>query len=93
MRPPGAAAASLTTESYSLARSGDIKVRLVLVQLADKKATIPSTAAKAAITTSSNYWKTMSNGRLSMSVATVESRTSKATSTPALPGHDEHHRH
>jgi uncharacterized protein with LGFP repeats len=49
--------------------------------LADKKATIPQAAAQAAITTSSNYWKRMSNGRLSMTVAKVESRTSKATST------------
>jgi uncharacterized protein with LGFP repeats len=71
----------LTTESFSLSRSGDIKVRLVLVQLADKKATIQQAAAQAAITTSSNYWKRMSNGRLSMTVAKVESRTSKATST------------
>jgi hypothetical protein len=79
--PAGAAATALTTESFSLSRSGDIKVRLVLVQLADKKATIQQAAAQAAITTSSNYWKSMSNGRLSMTVDKVESRTSKATST------------
>ena len=80
-----AGAARLSTESYSLARSGDIKVRLVLVQLADRKATIPLDAAKASISTSSNYWKTMSNGRLSMTVTKVESRTSKATSGQRYP--------
>ncbi len=80
-----AGAARLNTESYSLARSGDIKVRLVLVQLADRKAEISETAAKASIATSSNYWKTMSNGRLSMTVTKVEKRTSKATSGQRYP--------
>ncbi|SDL48029.1 Pregnancy-associated plasma protein-A, partial [Arthrobacter sp. ok362] len=83
--PAGASATARTTESYSLTRTGDIKVRLVLVQLADKKATIPQAAAQAAITTSSNYWKRMSNGRLSMTVTKVESRSSKATSTQRYP--------
>ncbi|WP_176803090.1 M43 family zinc metalloprotease [Arthrobacter sp. ov407] len=83
--PAGAAATSLSTESYSLARSGDIKVRLALVQLADKKATISQATAQAAITTTSSYWKTMSNDRLSMTVTKVESRTSKATSTQRYP--------
>ncbi|WCI08405.1 hypothetical protein PJ267_19185 [Arthrobacter sp. OVS8] len=69
------------TEAYSLARSGNIKVKLVLVQLADRKATIPEADARAAIATSSQYWQAMSNGRLSMSVATVEKRSSKATTT------------
>ncbi|HEX9088807.1 MAG TPA: M43 family zinc metalloprotease [Arthrobacter sp.] len=69
------------TEAYSLNRSGDIKVKLVMVQLADKTATIPEADARAAINTSSKYWQAMSNGRLSMSVDSVESRTSKATST------------
>ncbi|MDI3211396.1 M43 family zinc metalloprotease, partial [Arthrobacter sp. AL12] len=64
-----------------MARSGDIKVKLVMVQLADKKATIPEADARAAIQTSSQYWQAMSNGRLSMSVATVENRSSAATST------------
>jgi hypothetical protein len=70
-----------TTEAYSLARGGDIKVKLVMVQLADRKATIPEADARAAIGTSSAYWQAMSNGRLSMSVATVETRNSNATST------------
>lgn len=77
----GAEQHSAATEAYSLARSGDIKVKLVMVQLADKKATIPEADARAAIRTSSEYWQAMSNGRLSMSVDTVENRSSKATST------------
>ena len=77
----GAEQHEAATEAYSLARSGNIKVKLVLVQLADRKATIPEADARAAIATSSQYWQAMSNGRLSMSVATVEKRSSKATST------------
>ncbi len=77
----GAAPAKAATEAYSLARSGDIKVRLVMVQLADRKAAIPEADARAAIGTSSTYWQAMSNGRLSMSVASVENRSSRATST------------
>ncbi|MHA7222164.1 FG-GAP-like repeat-containing protein [Arthrobacter sp. RHLT1-20] len=52
-----------------------------MVQLADRKATIPEAEARAAINTSSDYWRAMSNGRLSMSVSSVENRTSRATST------------
>ena len=77
----GAAPHAAATEAYSLARSGDIKVKLVMVQLADRKAAISETDARAAINTSSNYWRAMSNDRLSMSVASVENRTSQATST------------
>lgn len=58
-----------------LTRTGDIKVALVTVQLADKSAAdtsgISLDAAKNGITASSNYWKAMSNNRLSMSVASV----------------------
>ncbi|HSO89683.1 MAG TPA: M43 family zinc metalloprotease [Arthrobacter sp.] len=79
--PKGAEQHTAATEAYSLARSGDIKVKLVMVQLADKKAAISEAAARAAIQTSSAYWQAMSNGRLSMSVATVENRSSTATST------------
>jgi hypothetical protein len=79
--PKGVTARTSSTEAYSLARSGDIKVKLVMVQLADRKATIPEADARGAITTSSTYWQAMSNGRISMSVASVENRTSKATST------------
>lgn len=79
--PKGMTARNSSTEAYSIARRGDIKVKLVMVQLADRTATISEAAARAAITTSSTYWQAMSNGRLSMSIASVENRTSKATST------------
>ena len=69
------------TEAYSIARSGDIKVKLVMVQLADRQAAISEADARAAINTSSQYWQAMSNGRLSMSVSSAENRSSKATST------------
>jgi hypothetical protein len=59
----------------NLTRAGDIKVSLVTVKLADKSveqtAAIDLTAAKAGISATSAYWKTMSNNRLSMSVATT----------------------
>lgn len=79
--PKGFTARKSSTEAYSLSRNGDIKVKLVMVQLADRTATIPEADARAAVETSSTYWQAMSNGRLSMSVASVENRTSKATST------------
>ncbi|WP_299166914.1 S-layer homology domain-containing protein [uncultured Arthrobacter sp.] len=53
----------------TLSRRGDIKVRLVTVDLADSSATVPLSSARNAIAVSSSYWKSMSNGRLSMSVA------------------------
>ncbi|GAB3551112.1 hypothetical protein GCM10027404_19620 [Arthrobacter tumbae] len=53
----------------TLSRRGDIKVRLVTVDLADSNATVPLSSARNAIAASSSYWKSMSNGRLSMSVA------------------------
>ena len=53
----------------TLSRRGDIKVRLVTVDLADSSALVPLSAARNSIVSSSNYWKSMSNGRLSMSVA------------------------
>lgn len=66
----------------TLARRGDIKVRLVTVDLADSSATVPIAAARASITASSNYWKSMSNGRLSMSVASEKiNHVSAARST------------
>ncbi|WP_309071237.1 FG-GAP-like repeat-containing protein [Arthrobacter sp.] len=54
----------------TLARRGDIKVRLVTVDLADSTALVPAAAARTAIAKSSEYWKSMSNGRLTMTVAT-----------------------
>ena len=53
----------------TLSRAGDIKVRLVTVDLADSTATVPRTTAENSIAVSSKYWRSMSNGRLSMSVA------------------------
>ncbi len=68
-----------------LARTGDIKVKLVTVKLADQTsaqaASIPVNAATDAVNAASSYWKTMSNNRLSMSVAnTVTGFSSAATS-------------
>ncbi|WP_159802589.1 hypothetical protein [Arthrobacter zhaoguopingii] len=54
-------------------RSGDIKVTLVTVKLAGKTTAdvnaINMDAARASISNSSSYWKSMSNNRLSMTVA------------------------
>lgn len=68
----------------TLSRAGDIKVRLVTLDLADSTATVPMTVAENAIGVSSTYWKSMSNGRLSMSVAsrvTNFKTTAKSTDT------------
>jgi hypothetical protein len=58
-----------------LTRAGNIEVTLVTVKLADRTAqqtaAIDVNAAKAGITAASNYWKAMSNNRLSMSVAST----------------------
>ncbi|MGO4493477.1 hypothetical protein AB4Y86_15495, partial [Arthrobacter sp. 2YAF22_2] len=77
----GATKPSLSTEAYSVARTGDIKVRLVTVQLTDVKATIPMGSAIDAVQTTSNYWRTMSNNRLSMSVASTETFNSRSASS------------
>ncbi|MFM9429708.1 uncharacterized protein with LGFP repeats [Arthrobacter sp. MP_2.3] len=81
----GAAPRALSTEAYSLARSGDIKVRLVTVQLANVKTNISMDSAVAAVEGTSAYWKRMSSNRLSMSVASKETFTSKATSWQRYP--------
>ena len=77
----GAAPRALGTESYSLARTGIIKVRLVTVQLTDYKANISMDSAVSAVQATSNYWQTMSNGRLSMSVASTETFNSRSASS------------
>ena len=77
----GTAPRALSTEAYSLARTGDIKVRLVTVQLTDVKASISMDAAVAAIQGTSAYWQSMSKGRLSMSVASTESFNSRSASS------------
>ncbi|WP_346027550.1 FG-GAP-like repeat-containing protein [Arthrobacter parietis] len=66
----------------TLSRAGDIKVRLVTVDLADSTATVPRATAENSIAVSSTYWRSMSNGRLSMSVASrVWDHKSAAKST------------
>lgn len=65
----------------SQTRQGDIKVKLVTVQLADRTDSISRSAAKVAIQTSSAYWKDMTNGRVTMSVASTQSHRSAAKST------------
>ena len=77
----GAAPRAQSTEAYSLARTGDIKVRLVTVQLTDVKASISMDAAVAAIQGTSAYWQSMSKGRLSMSVASTETFNSRSASS------------
>ena len=66
----------------SLTRAGDIKVTLVTIKLADKTAeqtaAIDINAATAGINASSAYWKTMSNNRLSMSVASTRTGVASA---------------
>lgn len=67
-------------------RVGDIKVKLVVAQLADTPKSeadaISLNAARNAVSASSNYWKAMSNNRLSMSVAgPVQAHKSTAKST------------
>lgn len=70
-----------TTESYSGSRAGDIKVRLVTVQLADVKADISMDSAVAAVAATSTYWQNSSNGRLSLSVASKETFNSRGASS------------
>ena len=82
---PAPAMAPAATPS-GLARAGDVKVTLVTVQTADRTAAqakaINMTAAKASISTASNYWKTMSNNRLSISVSkTITGFKTKAKSS------------
>ena len=83
--PAGAAATSLSTESYSLARSGVINVRIVKVQLADRKAAIADSDVTGAVSAADAYWQTMSTGpngpRIKMQFGKPEVFTSKATST------------
>lgn len=79
---PEGAAMSPDGAGGTLSRRGDIKVTLVTVDLADSGATVPLSTAQASIASSSAYWKGMSNGRLSMSVArNVVNHPSAAKST------------
>ncbi|MGN7251144.1 FG-GAP-like repeat-containing protein [Arthrobacter sp. SAFR-014] len=59
-----------------------ITVKLVVATLVDNKALVPMAQAEAAVTASSNYWKAMSGGRISMTVterATLASKTARST--------------
>ncbi|MBG6179342.1 S-layer homology domain-containing protein [Arthrobacter sp. CAN_A1] len=63
-------------------RQGTIKVKLVTVKLADSASTVSMANAVNSVNVSSNYWKSMSNNRLSMSVTSqVAEHKSKARST------------
>jgi hypothetical protein len=75
---------ALDTEAGTLA-TAPIKVKLVTAKLADTGASIVDVeAGKRAIAATSNYWKAMSGGRVSMTVEpawTKVGHLSKATST------------
>lgn len=81
VQDPGSATELLRPESFQqqsaagLARSGDIKITLVTVQLSDTSTaqvdSISLDAARNSVTATSNYWKAMTNNRLSMSVESV----------------------
>ncbi|WP_026552701.1 S-layer homology domain-containing protein [Arthrobacter sp. H20] len=63
-------------------RQGAIKVKLVTVKLADSSSSVSMTNAVNSVNVSSNYWKSMSNNRLSMSVTSqVAGHQTKARST------------
>ncbi|MCC3282568.1 MULTISPECIES: FG-GAP-like repeat-containing protein [Arthrobacter] len=51
------------------ARAGNIKVTLVRATVIGNGNLVNLTSARNSVSSASNYWKTMSNGRLSMSVA------------------------
>ncbi|WP_395400004.1 FG-GAP-like repeat-containing protein [Arthrobacter sp. UC242_113] len=59
-----------------------ITVKLVVATLVDNKSVVPMAQAESAVTASSNYWKAMSAGRISMTVterATWDSKTARST--------------
>ncbi|MBD1541401.1 hypothetical protein G9E11_03850 [Arthrobacter sp. IA7] len=59
-----------------------ITVKLVVATLLDNKSVVPMAQAETAVTASSNYWKAMSAGRISMTVterATWDSKTARST--------------
>ncbi len=63
-------------------RQGTIKVKLVTVKLADSSSTVSMPHAINSVNVSSNYWKSMSNNRLSMAVTSqVAGHKTKARST------------
>jgi len=62
-------------------RSGNIKVTLVRATVRGNGNTVNLAAARNSITSASNYWRSMSNNRLSMSIAAE--RVHKSTSANA----------
>jgi hypothetical protein len=64
--------ATTQATTAGLARSGDVKVTLVTIQTADKSASETSAinlgATQNAVASANNYWKTMSNNRLTISI-------------------------
>jgi hypothetical protein len=78
-RPP--AGLALQTEAGGTAAAA-LTVKVVVATLVDNKAVVPMAQAEAAVTASSNYWKAMSGGRISMTVterATLASKTARST--------------
>lgn len=62
--------------------SGDIRVRLVTAKLADNGNPVSMAGAEKAVVSTSNYWKAMTDNKLSMTVnSRVEGFQSKARST------------
>lgn len=77
--PPTGSA--LQAEAGVLA-SAPMKIKLVTAKLADNKNAVSMTAADQAIVATSNYWKAMSNGRISMTVTSrLAGHQSAATSS------------
>ncbi|MFE4836688.1 FG-GAP-like repeat-containing protein [Arthrobacter sp. NPDC056691] len=77
--PP--AGLALQTEAGGTAAAA-LTVKVVVATLVDNKAVVPMAQAEAAVTASSNYWKAMSGGRISMTVterATLASKTARST--------------
>ncbi|WP_314196348.1 FG-GAP-like repeat-containing protein [uncultured Arthrobacter sp.] len=77
--PP--AGLALQTEAGGTAAAA-LTVKVVVATLVDNKATVPMAQAEAAVAASSNYWKAMSGGRISMTVterATLASKTARST--------------
>lgn len=79
---PGPPAKSGPQREAAGTASAAIKVKLVTAKLADDKNTVSMTAAEQAVAASSNYWKSMSNSRISMTVASrITGHQSAARST------------
>lgn len=78
--PTPAAAQGVSSALAAPTRSGNVKVTLVIATLADNKGKVDVQAAKDSINASNSYWRTMSNNRLSFSIAETLTHTSKGNS-------------